>query len=403
MPLKPGKSKETVSHNIETEQKAGKPHDQAVAIALHTAHPNGGYAEGGIVKDYISKLYEKLLGGPVGAPDSTLGTDTTGLQGIANKLAEARPELRHDVNEANAADAIDPVIPASTGTATGYADGGVVDMGPSDDGSVDLSQLPQTPSFDPKAGLPPQPPVQAPIAPAQSPLTPYINQQKVAVNQYGPEQQLAVQNQILKQQRSPGSLIGQGLAGLGDALSTGVGRAASPGFLPALQNRQNEQAKMQIEGLKGAREANQQNIQEQIKLTAKDPSSPLSKAAQQSYGPELIKMGATKEQVAQMPADIISDVAAKNITLNEALARIAETGLYHQLLGGQQKAALAEKKEEFETANPIKTFIAKHFGGNEAPATPSMPHPQDAQALAWAQSHPADPRAIKIMQLHGVQ
>ncbi len=37
MPLKEGHSQESISKNIKTEQKAGRPHDQAVAIALNTA------------------------------------------------------------------------------------------------------------------------------------------------------------------------------------------------------------------------------------------------------------------------------------------------------------------------------------------------------------------------------
>ena len=41
MPLKRGTSKETVSHNIKTETKHGKPRKQAVAIALNQARKSG--------------------------------------------------------------------------------------------------------------------------------------------------------------------------------------------------------------------------------------------------------------------------------------------------------------------------------------------------------------------------
>ena len=41
MPLKKGKSRKTISKNIGTEIKAGRPRKQAIAIALSTARKSG--------------------------------------------------------------------------------------------------------------------------------------------------------------------------------------------------------------------------------------------------------------------------------------------------------------------------------------------------------------------------
>lgn len=37
MPLRKGKSQEAIADNVRREIAAGRPHDQAVAIAMHTA------------------------------------------------------------------------------------------------------------------------------------------------------------------------------------------------------------------------------------------------------------------------------------------------------------------------------------------------------------------------------
>jgi hypothetical protein len=41
MPLKPGKSRATISANIATERRAGRPADQAAAIAYAAARKSG--------------------------------------------------------------------------------------------------------------------------------------------------------------------------------------------------------------------------------------------------------------------------------------------------------------------------------------------------------------------------
>jgi len=56
MPLKSGKSNKVISDNIKTEMKAGKPQNQAVAIAMKKAK---GMKDGGIVK----RVKKKVRGG----------------------------------------------------------------------------------------------------------------------------------------------------------------------------------------------------------------------------------------------------------------------------------------------------------------------------------------------------
>lgn len=58
MPLKNGSSKATIKTNIEEMEASGHPHDQAVAAALHNAHPKSGknMAEGGTTSGNPSEL-----------------------------------------------------------------------------------------------------------------------------------------------------------------------------------------------------------------------------------------------------------------------------------------------------------------------------------------------------------
>jgi hypothetical protein len=72
MPLKSGHSKKVIASNIKTEMEAGKPHDQAIAIAMSKAGKasTSNYFKGGMIKadSLIRSIKEKkklALGGMV--------------------------------------------------------------------------------------------------------------------------------------------------------------------------------------------------------------------------------------------------------------------------------------------------------------------------------------------------
>lgn len=525
MPLKKGTSKEAVSKNIETEQNAGKPHDQAVAIALHTAHPNEkGYAHGGMAFrdkpksgpgiNTLPKAYAEggaipepqdidqeglqtppevlaalgaLAGGAGMAEDVpemlgnesgelTLGGNAPEMEGNAPKVevfskgvqkggsqpvtiwgVRGDPEevaklgfgpepgsvpenvlqqhgllpdmkidasdqnapngfdeggivkdwiskifspntqsaAKSDANDAKAADAIDPVVNTSTDTAKGYDDGGVV---PSDDGSVDVSQLPGQDAaslaglpppaeeltakdlsvpFNPRAGLPPTPPSPAPVAqpapviPQVSPnpaIANYIAGQKQQIGQYGPEQQQQVLQSILQRQNSPQARIANALGTFGEGLQSAGGKTPTD-VVGNNERRLAGQGNMQLESLQEQRQANLQNIEANQKLDAVDPTSGVSKAKQGAYAPLLTKLGYKPSQISKMSsADIetATNLAAqfggkqiemmiKQFELGLKANEMQETSRHNQAEEG-----LTGQKTATEAAGDIAKTYAEH-------------------------------------------
>lgn len=330
-------------------------------------------ADGGIVdaiQNYISNLYGKAeKAGPLGAPDSTLA-------GLAKVMA--------DKSDASAADAIDPVVTNSTGAPTGFDDGGVV--GPSDDGSVDVSQLPDAqavpspaPTFDPKAGMPAAPAAPAAVNPA---ISNYINAQKAQIGQYGPQQQQAVQQAILQRQNGLQGRLGAGFAGLADAIN-GAGGGHS-NFAGNLQNKLQNQAVLQTEGLQNQRTANMQNVEANQKLDAQDPNSDISKATQRSQGLTLGALGFDPKTIGMMSASEIPSaiVTLKDLGLKDRelvvakykaqieANQLAEQTRHNQAEEGTAKAGLVQAAEQHKAENALK---GEEVGAGELEHAASVP------------------------------
>jgi hypothetical protein len=185
-------------------------------------------------------------------------------------------------------------------------------------------------------------------------LSRYITGQKQEIEKYGPEQQLSTEQALIKARTGPGMSLANAGAGFADALMQGVARAGNPGFQEKLQGQENQMASEVSGAVKGAHETALQDVESSLKLDAKNPASPLSRAYQKSYAPTLIAAGIPRDQIQNMSGDLISDVAEKRITLADALARIklenqyrmGELDLQRLMAGANITNQRAQRKEE---------------------------------------------------------
>lgn len=259
--------------------------------------------------------------------------------------------------------------------------------------SMPVHQVPvQSPPQTPSPTAPPQPPPQGKSSDSQVANTLGTTPQELQA--------------YLQKVNTPtfGERVGNGLTGLGDAIIQGVGRAG-PSHMQENFQRNNQNTRENLSAIPGkVADFGKEKFGLTQTLDSQNPNSLYSKTNQNTFGPDLIKMGLTPQQVAKMPASLIGDLLSKKITLEEAKARIEETGVYQQGMLGIQKATLAntaqhQTAEEGLTAenqklqHPVQTFFNKVTGNGST--APSVDH---SAAMQWAQSHPNDPRAAVIIQ-----
>lgn len=332
------------------------------------------------IADYLTK-HQK------GMPEmgSTLGDSEKGLQMLANQKMGSAPDAQGLPGMPML-----PGVPPRPGQMPPPSDGRTIQ------GYADGTESVPPPQFDPSAGMPPTPP--APVSTPNSDVTPYIQQQKAQLSNYGPEQQLAVSQNLSNAQNSVGGRLASGGATLADALMQGVARAGNPGFANQIQQRQAGQANQAQEGLKNAREANIQNVGANEKLDAIDPNSPLSASKRSQNGPVLAAMGFNPAVVGKMSAaemdtamSLLKDFRGKD--LETAVARykaqieanqLKETSRHNVAQEGHEAQTAAEtmrhnaadeanKGEEVQTgalekaaAVPLFSRLAAKLGMNPA-------------------------------------
>lgn len=236
---------------------------------------------------------------------------------------------------------------------------------PGDNGSLMTKREPP-----PNAGLinpPPVTPAKSILPGMPAGVTPddlptYLNKQRVSMNKYGPEEQMALQKSLTDRRNGLGYKVTSGAKGFADALMMGVARAGNPGFQQQFENQENLEGQQRMNTLQKANEGNLQRTQANMSLDTMDPSSALSKEAQNTYAPLFQKLGYPESALTNMSASKIENALSLMTQLGgaEIQAQIKEYELEIErarlqgTLGKQESdERLAKEKQRSDSAQTI--------------------------------------------------
>jgi hypothetical protein len=227
-----------------------------------------------------------------------------------------------------------------------------------DGGIVDEEQTKQ-PFIGPPAPLPVAPPRPMPgMGPDVRPdaLQQMMGRYKSGMEQYGPEQQMATRAALTKSNAGFLPSLARAGGGFADAVMQGVARAGPSNFQQSITNQQNKTIEDTMGTLERAQGGKMAQMQAEMKLAAEDPSSPLSKIAQQSNAPTLKAMGLSDAEISGMPASLISEATSKRLSLEEIRVKAEEiralreqTGRYQEETIKTTRAGQAQSAAQKET------------------------------------------------------
>ncbi len=287
----------------------------------------------------------------------------------------------------------------------------------------------------PQGTMPPPPAAQIP---GMAEILAQANAQgRGLYGQYTPEKRNELYSMMAERSNSMPNAIGAGLASVGDAIARGYGRDQT-NFLDKTLQSQKTSRDEALGAFDTAQKGSMALTQAGLEIGKMDPSSPMSKMAQEAYGGPLQKLGYTPEQIAKMPAsqiesvtqvalkygDIQSQKELKEATL-ELQTLVANANIGNQKLQRAKDAADVQRNAATETLKrgenarvlgvPIPftskvpgklrdkatNVLERQMEGDLGVAGGAFDHPQAAAAEKWARENPNDPRAGEILKRIG--
>lgn len=161
---------------------------------------------------------------------------------------------------------------------------------------------------------------------------------------YGPDQEQAVLDNIMKSQGSLGNRLSRAGAGLGDAIM-GVAGKQSPGFLNSLENREAGQNKMALDSIPALSALNKEKMGEKQALEGMTSSTPLGKATAQAYQKVFKQLFPQMSQAELTMLTKNPSIAAK---IFPDMAPIIDKQVQNELKKEQIEATIGNQKQQRE-------------------------------------------------------
>lgn len=336
----------------------------AYMAALHI-HSGDNAAHGGMVempKGEFIKEHERLIPQLEGQEKKEQSEELKDVRGYAEGgIVSPYPEVKQEKEEMEPGGAYDEGNDPEFESAPHMAEGGILGFDP-DKLQGDLTagtsdqKRPMPIDFNP-VPIPSTPPIQnvprgtmakTPInqkLPGMPPsmtadeLSNYIQGQKGKIGQFGAQNQMNLANELENRRNSLGYKATIGLKGFADALMQGVAGAGNPGFQREFENQEANAGNQRLNALQGANTANIQQINSEMALDAKNPTSPISRSIQKAYGGTLESLGVSKNDIPNLSAEMASDFLNKRITLADVNNKL-------ELEKAVAEASLGEKQQE---------------------------------------------------------